>query len=217
MSTKRFSTTVPANKLPKGPNGRNLCRWCKTEVPKGRRTFCGKESCLHEFNIRRSSSYVRHYVYQRDKGICAICKLNTDKLEKLIRRVTNRAQGIPYIPPKIRRERKKNPFNTYLHLEYDKAAKYPTKQMIARGISLIERLSAKYGWVIVYDATSTFSKKWTYKVWVSLWQADHIIPVAEGGGECGLENYRTLCTPCHNQVTRELRARLRKKKKETQK
>lgn len=29
------------------------------------------------------------------------------------------------------------------------------------------------------------------------WQADHIIPVALGGGGCGLENLRTLCVPCH--------------------
>lgn len=29
------------------------------------------------------------------------------------------------------------------------------------------------------------------------WQADHIRPVAEGGGDCGLENLRTLCVPCH--------------------
>lgn len=42
-----------------------------------------------------------------------------------------------------------------------------------------------------------------------LWQADHIIPVAEGGGECGLDNMRTLCTPCHKKVTAELRDRLR--------
>jgi len=40
-----------------------------------------------------------------------------------------------------------------------------------------------------------------------LWQADHIVPVVEGGGECGLDNYRTLCTECHKQVTRELAAR----------
>lgn len=42
----------------------------------------------------------------------------------------------------------------------------------------------------------------------SLWQADHIVPVKEGGGECGVENMRTLCTPCHQQATRELRARM---------
>jgi 5-methylcytosine-specific restriction protein A len=33
------------------------------------------------------------------------------------------------------------------------------------------------------------------------WEADHIVPVADGGGECGLENYRLLCRPCHVRVT----------------
>jgi len=31
----------------------------------------------------------------------------------------------------------------------------------------------------------------------SFWEADHIIPVSQGGGVCGLENYRTLCLRCH--------------------
>lgn len=43
----------------------------------------------------------------------------------------------------------------------------------------------------------------------SLWDADHIVPVAEGGGECDLENLRTLCLRCHRVVTAALRERLR--------
>lgn len=43
----------------------------------------------------------------------------------------------------------------------------------------------------------------------SLWDADHILPVAEGGGQCDLENLRTLCLPCHREQTAELRRRLR--------
>ena len=43
----------------------------------------------------------------------------------------------------------------------------------------------------------------------SLWDADHIVPVAEGGGECDLENIRTLCLRCHRVVTLELRRRIR--------
>jgi 5-methylcytosine-specific restriction protein A len=39
------------------------------------------------------------------------------------------------------------------------------------------------------------------------WEADHIIPVADGGGECALDNYRLLCRPCHLQVTLAWRAR----------
>lgn len=36
------------------------------------------------------------------------------------------------------------------------------------------------------------------------WQMDHIIPVCEGGGGCGLDNLRTLCIECHKLVTKEL-------------
>jgi hypothetical protein len=43
----------------------------------------------------------------------------------------------------------------------------------------------------------------------SLWDADHIIPVVEGGGECNLANMRTLCIRCHRTQTAALRLRLR--------
>lgn len=43
----------------------------------------------------------------------------------------------------------------------------------------------------------------------SLWDADHILPVAEGGGECDLDNLRTLCLMCHREATADLRRRLR--------
>jgi 5-methylcytosine-specific restriction endonuclease McrA len=42
----------------------------------------------------------------------------------------------------------------------------------------------------------------------SLWDADHILPVAEGGGECDLSNLRTLCLACHREETQKLRRRL---------
>jgi 5-methylcytosine-specific restriction protein A len=38
-----------------------------------------------------------------------------------------------------------------------------------------------------------------------LWDADHIVPVCEGGGECGLDNFRTLCIWCHKKETAKLR------------
>lgn len=43
----------------------------------------------------------------------------------------------------------------------------------------------------------------------SLWDADHVLPVAEGGGQCDLDNLRTLCLLCHREVTAELRLRLK--------
>jgi 5-methylcytosine-specific restriction enzyme A len=47
---------------------------------------------------------------------------------------------------------------------------------------------------------------------ISFWDADHIVPVVEGGGEAGLDNLRTLCIPCHKSVTAELMTRLREPK-----
>lgn len=39
------------------------------------------------------------------------------------------------------------------------------------------------------------------------WDVDHITPVIEGGGSCGLSNLRTLCWDCHKQATRALAVR----------
>ena len=47
-------------------------------------------------------------------------------------------------------------------------------------------------------------KIWVVKNGGGLWDADHIIPVKEGGGQCGLENIRTLCFVCHKEVTKNM-------------
>ena len=53
------------------------------------------------------------------------------------------------------------------------------------------------------------------------WQADHIVGVFEGGGQCTLANMRTLCTACHRDVTahqaaqrKKERAAIKKERKE---
>lgn len=63
---------------------------------------------------------------------------------------------------------------------------------------------------------STWRLKWEVRLkWRDrhLWEMDHVVPVVEGGGGCGLDNLRTLCRPCHKRATAELatrRAELRK-------
>lgn len=49
---------------------------------------------------------------------------------------------------------------------------------------------------------------------ISLWQADHRVAIVEGGRDCGLGNYRTLCLTCHALQTRELHRRLRERRQE---
>jgi hypothetical protein len=39
----------------------------------------------------------------------------------------------------------------------------------------------------------------------SLWDADHIRAVVDGGGECGLDNMQTLCVWCHREKTASAR------------
>ena len=46
-------------------------------------------------------------------------------------------------------------------------------------------------------------KIWKRKHGGGLWDGDHIIPVKEGGGQCGLDNLRTLCIKCHKKVTKD--------------
>ncbi len=48
-----------------------------------------------------------------------------------------------------------------------------------------------------------------------LWQADHVVPVAEGGGLCGLDNYQTLCRTCHTEKTAAQTARKRERNERT--
>ena len=49
---------------------------------------------------------------------------------------------------------------------------------------------------------------WNMGARKSLWDADHILPVSEGGGTCDLENMRTLCLLCHRAHTKALLGRL---------
>jgi hypothetical protein len=45
----------------------------------------------------------------------------------------------------------------------------------------------------------------------SLWDMDHILPVYEGGGCCGMENLRTLCIWCHHIENEKIRVKISSK------
>lgn len=151
MSTMRAMRGgwVDRKSVPRGPNGRGLCRWCSLEVPRGRFTFCS-EFCVHEWKLRTQPAYLREQVFKRDHGICASCRIDT----LAAARSMHYARG-------------------------------------ARRASLLEHWGLKRR-----------SRR-------SLWDADHIVPVVEGGGECDLDNIRTLCLRCHREATAQLRLRKR--------
>jgi 5-methylcytosine-specific restriction enzyme A len=117
-------------------------------VPPRRRTFCG-EDCIHQWRLRTDPGYLRDQVFQRDRGICGLCGLDTIEFYRRFRLLPSRKRSA------LRRSLDMPP-----HRE-------------------------------------------------NFWDADHIIPVVEGGGECDLHNLRTLCLWCHQAETATLRRRLR--------
>jgi hypothetical protein len=140
---------IKSSEIERSAGGRPLCRWCRNEVPKGRRTFCG-DVCVHEWKLRTDPGYLRDRVFERDKGLCAQCGVDTKTLRSDMRKLD-------------------------------------------------------------YAARREFLKKWGLREGSrkTLWDADHIVPVAEGGGQCDLSNMRTLCLICHREATAALRVRLK--------
>ena len=67
---------VKRAEVPRGLNGRGLCRWCSLEVPPRRFTFCSPY-CVHEWRLRSQPAYLREQVLLRDKGMCGSCGVDT--------------------------------------------------------------------------------------------------------------------------------------------
>lgn len=161
----------------RGPNGRPLCRWCATEVPKGRRTFCG-DACVDEFKFRTNPGFVQLRVQQRDHGVCAICGIDCEKLARVLRVAHD------FLAPDHWRSRRAS-----------WQPRTPEEQMI-------DGVAIQLGFVQLDGRM-----RGTWETPTGFWAADHVVPVVEGGGLCGLDGYRTLCHRCHAVETAALAAR----------
>ena len=83
---------VDRKAVPRGPNGRGLCRWCSLEVPRGRFTF-SSAFCVHEWKLRSQPAYLREYVLLRDCGVCAGCGVDTIAAARKLRLFARRGTG----------------------------------------------------------------------------------------------------------------------------
>ncbi|ORX67169.1 hypothetical protein DL89DRAFT_53940 [Linderina pennispora] len=79
-----------SHSLPLGPHGRPLCRWCGLET--SGQPFCAGTQCRHEYTVRRDGQYVRKQLYQRDRGICDQCTVDTFQMLKQANSCTGLAQ-----------------------------------------------------------------------------------------------------------------------------
>lgn len=140
------SRTPPSQKWLRDEDGNLhwLCRQCEGPLPPRRSSYCS-DACSEAFNFRWFQSFIRPRVFERDRGVCALCHLDTVLFLKHV-------QGARW------------------------TSHYQSDPLKARHRS-------------------------------SWWEADHIVPVIEGGGDLGLDNIRTLCVPCHKTETATLAAR----------
>ena len=67
------------------------CTWCGTLVGKGRRTWCS-DKCIEAYRLEHQWPYIRSRVHERDKGICALCGCDADKMKRL-RKLVRRREG----------------------------------------------------------------------------------------------------------------------------
>jgi len=160
--------------MPRGPNGRRLCRECGTETKPPRRTFCSAR-CVDQWTLKTDPRAQRRAVWARDDGRCQRCGLDVGALKQQVRRLNKQ----------IRRNDRRSE---------------PCQQFCDR-LDLVDRILRARGFLPGQ----------------SLWEMDHIVAVVEGGGGCGIENLRLLCRPCHVAETRELRARLKRRRAEEKK
>lgn len=195
MSAPRYH--APPQPPGRGPNGRPFCRICAAEVPLGRRTICSV-ACEEEIRIRAGIG-TREAVDRRDRGVCWACGLDTGRLDRLLHRLRNvcaaRATQAALLPWG-------SPLRTPAGLLAEQQAvaedRRAADELARRGV---ERLGAG-------ELVRWHKGAWAGFTWPHLWEADHIVPVVEGGGACGLDGLRTLCRQCHVAETRKLRARL---------
>jgi len=196
MSTHRMSPTRGYRDVVPDPDGVRRCRCgCGEPVEKGRRNWASQR-CIDQHRIRSDPGFVRRTVEERDRGVCAACGIDTAA-------ESARLTGLlADLGTEVSTELSWEPVARTLH------------GPLAAWLGLpAQSLSPFRDWPDRDPWPATLWIRWRVEI---PWEADHVTPVIEGGGECGLDGYRTLCLPCHRRETAALaRRRARARSRQT--
>lgn len=68
----------------KREDGSRQCVWCGTSpLPKYRHSWCS-DDCVLEYELQAMPARVRDRIHARDKGVCALCRVDCDRLAKAL-------------------------------------------------------------------------------------------------------------------------------------
>jgi 5-methylcytosine-specific restriction enzyme A len=200
MSTERISRAragfVAGNRMP--------CRWCGKMPEPPRRTFCS-DDCVHEHKLRTDPNYQKDWVEVRDRGVCCQCGLDCAALMVRLRCLRDIVllryrgdyiccQRHPYL-----RGRCGHVACIEQHLSYRRSDNTVANAAVVRELRRLGFPESFYG------------------LRRNLWEMDHIVPVVEGGGDCSIDNLRTLCWTCHRRETSALARRRAQQRKRQRK
>ncbi len=197
-NTKRFPR--------KNAEGKNQCQDCGKPTEKGKLPQWWHPECLEAYLVRSDVSHAAKRAHERDKGVCWKCGTDTKRIEAWLATIPDSRSefggglivmntypnGVQYplvIPKALCRYGKRDRFTKAIGSEGARLGRHKKRALV-----LLSRI-----WGVVLRQGS------------HLVEIDHIVPVAEGGGGCGLDNLRTLCRKCHTRESAALNRRLRKR------
>jgi hypothetical protein len=141
--------------------------------------------------LRGSNSSFRARIYERDRAVCALCDLDTEALAQRYRDATERDKAAS----------QKYQCNQCEHV----GTTHPCEECGGRLQRTVEcfdaradvtREASRMGFKSVEFVNLMHAKQ-------SLWVADHVMPINDGGDDDPDTNGRTLCVPCNRRVTAE--------------
>lgn len=161
------------------------CGWCGKKLEGRRSRWCSKP-CRTEFkSIIRDQGMFREAVRARDGGVCCECGFQAEEMQQLIN--------------KTLRERWKVSGRNHLPMDQPELKGYP--RSVVRKCEFVELKDGAL-------------HKRSYPQLKTLWQADHIHEVADGGFH-DLDNAQTLCWRCHKDKTNKSAARRKRLRRVT--
>lgn len=161
------------------------CRWCSEPVPKGRYSWCSDE-CVEAYQVEAWPAVTRHKLTERDHEVCLSCGRDCGRIARYIEAILSDPRAVPRHVWDTEAEQ-------YRNLDPDPVAAGRRQ----RWIGLLRRLG------LVTSDHRYYGAAYEDITLRHLWEADHIHAVVLGGHN-GLDNYRTLCWPCHRRETARL-------------